>query len=529
MLTPLPDSQWNRDNAAHLLRRAGFGSNPEQLDSWSKLKLDEAVNRLVDWQQIPDLTQNPDWAKPDPTLESKREELRMMSEEDRKKAVQMIGRSQREHVEELRLWWLTRMFETTRPLQEKMTLFWHGHFATSVEKVKDAYFMWKQNDLFRRLGNGNFEELLVEGGREPAMLVWLDGGSSNLRAPNENYAREVMELFTLGEGHYTEDDIKNAAKAFTGWVVEREKQASEFRPQRFSNEPKTFKGQTGNFNDKDVVHLILQDPNCGAYLAKKIWTFFAYENPEPELLGALADRFRSAKYEIKPLLRTLFLSEEFYSQKSVRNQIKSPVQWLVGCCKSLDFDRIPRLAPNALRLLGQDLLAPPSVKGWDGGRNWISTATLLQRCNIARFMIYGGNPASMGILPPNLAKAEEKGKIEIPPGQQPAQPGQPVQPGQNPPPPMDEKMERKNEILQRLARVNIPPMVQVQSLVPPEALSDKKKLITALSQRLYQSPLNPQLEKACEDYLGGDAKPVSNEKIQGLLYLMMTRPEFQLG
>ena len=448
MLSPVSSGQWDRIKLSHLLKRAGFGMTPEELGSWSALKPEEAVDRLVNWQQTPDPTPDPTWAKPDPGIESKREELRMMSEEQRRMAFQAFGRSQREHVEELRHWWLTRMLETPRPLQEKMTLFWHGHFATSVEKVKDGYYMWRQNDLFRRLGNGNFAELLTEAGRDPAMLIWLDGEKSNLRAPNENYAREVMELFTLGEGHYTEDDIKNAAKAFTGWVVEPKTQAAEFRPLRFSNTPKTFKGQTGNFKDDDIIRFILQDPNCAEYLSKKLWSFFAYENPPPELVQALAKTFRQTNYSIKPLLRTIFLSQEFYSPQSVNNQIKSPVQWLVGCCKSLKIGRIPRVAPNALRLLGQDLLAPPSVKGWDGGRSWISTATLLQRCNIARFMIYGGSPASMGIYTPPAAtaQAEEKGKPTTPPGR----------PAQNTA--ADEQMQQQKERFQRMAQLNIPPL-----------------------------------------------------------------------
>ena len=523
MLSPLPASDWDRNKAAHLLKRAGFGSSPAELDAWSTLSLEQAVDKLVNWQLIPDNTPNPEWAKPDTTFEQKRQELRKMSEDERKQAIMLYRREQRQHVEEMRLWWLTRMLETPRPLQEKMTLFWHGHFATSVEKVQNAYYMWRQNDIFRRLANGNFEQMLVELGRDPAMLIWLDGEKSNLRAPNENYAREIMELFTLGEGHYTEDDIKNAAKAFTGWIVDRAKEEAVFMPARFSNEDKTFKGQTGNFKDTDIVRLILADPSCAEYLGKKLWTFFAHENPESGLIQALAENLRKNKYELKPFLRTLFLSSEFYSAQSMGNQIKSPVQWLISTCKSLEITRIPRLASNALRLLGQDLLAPPSVKGWDGGRTWISTATLLQRCNIARFMIYGGSPANMGLAPQGFKPATTSTSQATTATITGSQSGPLVKatPG------ADEKAERQKKFMERMAQTKLPPMINIPALVST-AGANSQNCIHSLAGRLYQGPLNPQLEKNFSDYLGNDTKSVNSEKIQGLLYLMMTRPEFEL-
>jgi len=524
MLAPLPESQWGRDKVAHLLKRAGFGTTPEELENWAGLKMNEAVDRLLDWrEQAPDPLPNPEWAKPDPTLYKKREELRALPEEERKMAQRELQRNERQHVEQLREWWLLRMLKSPHPLQEKLVLFWHGHFATSVEKVRNAYYMWRQNDIFRRLGAGNFEELLVESGRDPAMLIWLDGEKSNLRAPNENYAREVMELFTLGEGHYTEDDIKNAAKAFTGWIVDQATESAQFKPNRFSNTPKTFKNQTGNFNDTDIARIILNDPECPRYVARKLWTFFAYENPEPELVDALAGVFTAAHYEIKPLLRSMLLSQEFYSAKCVSNQIKSPVQWLVGSLKSLQIDRMPRFAPNALRLLGQDLLAPPSVKGWDGGRSWISTSTLLSRNNIARFMVYGGSPASMGIMPPNLEKAEQKGKLtESTPGTPgPGQPATAV-------PVADPGDEKRRRQLQVLAQMNIPPPTDVHRLLPPDNRADDEKVIAALADRMYQTPLSNTATEAFKKYLSGGSHASADDKIRGLIYLMMTRSEFQL-
>ncbi|NJK93410.1 MAG: DUF1800 domain-containing protein [Blastochloris sp.] len=327
MLEPLAASDWDRNKAAHLLKRAGFGSTPSELDAWSKLSLQEAVNKLVDWESTPDPTPDPEWAQPGFGLPiSDRAELAKLSQEQRKELFQEYQRLQRSQIQELREDWLTRMAKTPRPLQEKMTLYWHGHFATSAEKVKASYYMWKQLDLFRRLGHGSYQTLLVEVGRDPAMLIWLDGAQSKRSSPNENYARELMELFTLGEGHYTEQDIKESARAFTGWDVQRFEQKARYVPQRYDGGQKTFLGETGAFRDEDIVRIILKQDQASRYLATKLWTFFAYENPEPELIQDLAGTLRGEKWELKPVLKKIFLSRAFYSPRCLMAQIKSPVR-----------------------------------------------------------------------------------------------------------------------------------------------------------------------------------------------------------
>ena len=231
---------------------------------------------------------------------------------------------------DLQKWWLCRMAETRRPLQEKLTLFWHGHFATSIFKVDSAYYMWLQNETLRRNASGNFHTMIMEISKDPAMIKWLDNDSNNKEHPNENYAREVMELFTLGEGHYTENDIKEVARAFTGWHYDRSAMQYRFDPEKHDDGQKEVLGKKGNLDGGDVIDIIFQQPACAQFLARKLWSYFGYEEPEQELVDGLAEVFREGKYELKPLLHRMFSCNAFYSERAVRTQIKSPVQLAVG-------------------------------------------------------------------------------------------------------------------------------------------------------------------------------------------------------
>jgi uncharacterized protein (DUF1800 family) len=257
MLKPLNVSKWNFTTAAHLLNRAGFGGTPTEIEKLAEMGQPQAVASLVDYEKISDPTADPTWAKPDPERQQRQLAIRNASEEEKKKLQQQEQQRQREQMMELRGWWLGRMARGPRPLQEKLTLFWHGHFATSVEKVRDPYFIWRQNELFRRLAMGNWLELLVEAGKDPAMLVWLDQAQSRKDHPNENFAREVMELFALGEGHYTEKDITEAARALTGWGLDRAAEKYVYRPGAHDEGVKTFLGRTGNLNGENVMYHIV--------------------------------------------------------------------------------------------------------------------------------------------------------------------------------------------------------------------------------------------------------------------------------
>ena len=235
-----------------------------------------------------------------------------------------------------------RMKETRAPLVEKMTLFWHGHFATSAQKVKNAYWMWRQNETFRRNALGNFKTLLHEISRDPAMMIYLDLAQSQKQHPNENWAREVMELFTLGIGHYSESDIRESARAFTGYQINFRNQQFRFVPEEHDSGRKNFLGQSGRFSGDDILDLIVQQPACPELIGRKLCRFFVADEPAPPLVGAVASSLRQNNFELRPVLEELFRSAEFYSERVIRAQIKSPVQFLVQSCKLLETSLPPR-------------------------------------------------------------------------------------------------------------------------------------------------------------------------------------------
>ena len=303
-----------------MLNRAGFGGSPAEIEKLAGLGPDKAVAFLLDYEKIADATPNPEWAKPDPGRVERFRAAQKASPEERKKIQQEEQQLQRQHIMELRGWWLQRMAKGPRPLQEKMVLFWHGHFATSVEKVRDAYFMWRQNELFRRLATESWLHLLTEAGKDPAMLVWLDQAQSNKQHPNENFAREVMELFALGEGHYTEKDIGEGARALTGWSLDRIDEKFIYRPFAHDDGEKTFLGRTGNLDGDDVIAQIVAQPQAARFITAKLWNYFAGQYPSDELNTALATVFRANGNNFKPFLRVLFRSQEFYAGGIVRNQ-----------------------------------------------------------------------------------------------------------------------------------------------------------------------------------------------------------------
>jgi len=397
-------------------------------------------------------------------------------------------------IRDLGVWWLERMRTSPDPLQEKLTLFWHGHFATSVQKVRDAYYMWLQNDTLRRHARGNFGAMVKAISRDPAMVIWLDLRDSRPAHPNENFARELMELFTLGEGHYTEADIMAAARAFTGYRLDPRNQTFRFAPREADLGEKTIFGQTGPFNGDAVIDLILQKPECSKLLAKKLWEFFAYENPQPELVARLSEVIRVCNFDMRPALMKMFLSEEFFSDRAIRTQIKSPVQWMVQNARIFETDFPPAYVLYfAMRQLGQIVFNPPSVKGWDGGKAWISTSTLLARYNLAGVLVESNTqPLLNGIQ--NAVR--------------------------------DLGFESMNDPASGGRAVA--GLVNVARLAPPALRADPAKLVDALSLRLFQVVLADRSREAFLEFLQSKGQPPDDEAVRGLLHLMMSTPQFQL-
>ena len=492
MLKALPASQWNFTTAAHLLNRAGFGGTPAEIEQLAARGLEQAVASLVDYEKIPDATPNPEWAKPDPTrTERLMTAQRSADEEARRKLQQEEQRTQRQRSVELKFWWLERMARGPRPLQEKMTLFWHGHFATSMEKVRDAYLMWRQNDLFRQKATGNWLEMLVAVAQDPAMLIWLDQAQSRKEHPNENFAREVMELFALGEGHYTEKDISEAARALTGWSYDRANEEFVERPRFHDSGEKTVLGRTGYLRGRDVLEAIVAQPQADKFITGKLWKFFAGTEASEELTSALAAEFHRSGGNFKPLLTTIFRSEEFYSDSVIRNQVKSPVQWLVGTVRMLERELPgPFISFQLTRTLGQDLFAPPNVKGWDGGLSWITTNNLLARYNEAALLVQGDASSVRGMLPNVGGNAQ------------------------------------RNPAINRIQNAQLP-RVNVAKILNDEERKDKDKLVAALEKRLLQTKLTARQEKTLREYLDGQSV-LNDDAILNTIRLMMSTPEYQL-
>jgi len=278
-------------------------------------------------------------------------------------------------------WWLMRMLDTPRPLQERIALFWHNHFATSTGKVRQASLVSKQIDLFRRLGLGDFRELLLAVGRDPAMLIWLDGNNNKKGRPNENYAREVMELFALGIGNYTEKDVKELARAFTGWQVLDE--TAHFMAFGHDGSAKTILGKTAQFDSESAVDLLLQHPAAPRFIAHKLLREFVHPKPEVFHVEHFAGRLIHHRWQIKPVLSEILTGRLFFSDYAYRAKIKSPCELVVGSMFALDGRKDIKAARQAMNNMGQALLAPPSVKGWDGEEVWINANTILQRYNFA--------------------------------------------------------------------------------------------------------------------------------------------------
>ena len=361
-------------DARHLLNRTGFGAPPQLVASYAKLSREQAVDRLLAGaRSAPVLT-------PPSLVHEPSFRVRELGEEEKKAA----QRAAFEKGVELRAWWLQEMLQTPSPLSERMTLFWHNHFVSSQQKVKSGKLMLDQNLLLRRHALGNFGELLHAIAKDPAMVIYLDAATNRKGQPNENFAREVMELFTLGEGHYGEQDVKEAARAFTGWSLERETGSFLWRAPMHDTGEKRVLGRSGNFDGDDVLDILLAQPATAEFIAGKLWREFvspaAASPADTAELRRVADRFRSSGLDIRQALRALLLTRAFWASENRGALVKSPVDLVVGSLRTLDVS-VPDALPLAftVRNLGQDLFAPPNVRGWPGGDAWINSTTLLAR------------------------------------------------------------------------------------------------------------------------------------------------------
>lgn len=404
-LSPIPAREFDHWAAAHLLRRAGFGGSPEDVGLLQAAGLDDAVDRLVDYEPWPDDDGRFTADIMRPLTPDERSTLARAREIGDEAVIERYRRDRQERQRRdrrqlagIRRWWLDRMIRTPSPLEEKLTLFWHGHYATGYRKIEDSWHLLMQNRLFRRFAAGDARKLSAGIVRDPAMLRYLDAQQNVRGRPNENLARELLELFVLGEGAgYGERDVKEVARALTGLSIEDDRVV--FLEDRHDPGVKTILGRRGRFGADDVLVVLFGRPQASRFLAEKLYRFFVNDAPGPRdreadrTVDGLARLLRRHDFELAPVLARLFRSRHFHDPRNRAAIVKSPVQLVVEAVRSLDLSvgDLDRVLVDLDRM-GQSLLEPPSVKGWDGGRAWINTATLFVRQNVSVGLMVGEGP-----------------------------------------------------------------------------------------------------------------------------------------
>jgi len=449
--SPTPENPFDARKAAHLLRRTGFGAPHEDVERAVKAGLEKTVDSLL-------------------TFDATDDEFQLLAGSLEGTIVDFGN------ADHLRLWWLYRMQTSKRPLEEKMTLFWHGHFATSIQKVGRADLMHGQNRLFRRYSLGPFRSLLVGIAKDPAMILWLDGNTNRKGKPNENFARELLELFTMGPGPYSEKDVAEVARAFTGWHVNYRDFA--FNAGAHDEGTKTILGETGNWNGEDVIDIVLRRPETARFLARKLLAFFVLPAPSDGVVERVAGDLLRTQYSFKEVLRTILRSNLFFSNEAWRALVKSPVDFVVGAARELESKVNLFQFVRALRSLGQDLFAPPTVKGWDDGPAWLTSAAVIDRVNFAMTLAHARSVDEGSRIFPDVVC--QRLKLDTP-----------------------------DKVLAHYARLH------VQDDLPAE---------TRAALRDYLTKDDGGKERAwTNDYRS------FNSKVRGLIHLLVASPEYQLA
>jgi uncharacterized protein (DUF1800 family) len=374
-----PQRYFYRD-AAHLLRRAGFGGSSDEVEVYRKLGPEAAAEKLLTFSEADGTDASLfDWR------------------------AAYNGMNAGGGFPMLAALWFHRMITTSQPLKEKLALFWHGHFATGRDKVDNAFAMAAQLETFRMKGLGQFPDLVLAVSRDPAMLRYLDNDKNAKGKPNENYARELMELFTIGvHAGYTEKDVQESARAFTGWTrtaIDKgnPEQKFVFTAKNHDDGVKTVLGQTGNWDGHDIVRIVTDHPACAKFMTAKLWRFFVNEKPADNTHDELAAFWTQSKGDVRAVLKLIFSSEEFYAAENRFALVKSPVEYVVGAIRAtgakLQIEHVMALN-NVTQGMTQQLFYPPNVKGWDGGDDWLADFTMLNRLNFVAALINGNLPAA---------------------------------------------------------------------------------------------------------------------------------------
>jgi uncharacterized protein (DUF1800 family) len=397
--------------AAHLLRRAAWGGTAAQIDEFAKLSREEAATRLLDFENVDNSAldarisaANFNLTTPGRGLDTKRPPLQR----------------------DMQRWWFTRMSYSARPLEERMTYIWHGLLTSQTSQIgpERAKLMVAQNELFRAHALGQYDELLQAVSKDPAMMLYLNTIESTKAHPNENYPREIMELFSMGVGNYTENDVRESARAFTGWRVtqpqrnqpppnlskeERDEWLDQMwaawqpefmtDPRQHDTGSKTFLGQTGNFDGTDIVRIILQQKATGRFITRRLFSEFAYRNPPEPVIDKFAAVWESSNHNVKEIVRAILVSDELYSERAYRSLVRSPVEFIVGAVRALEMEQDFMQVEQQSQPMDQRLFEPPNVAGWPGGEAWLSSGMFFGRVNfLDQFLRKGGRPVPIPAL-----------------------------------------------------------------------------------------------------------------------------------
>ena len=540
-MASLPASAWDKEKAGVLLQRAGFGGTPAEV---------EALASMQPWQAADSLLGSPELALADPPpsilkptlkdkLRTQRNRLNLLDakarEEKQREIFRAVRAEQEKRLTDLRGWWLNRMADPAMAAREKMVLFLHGHFATSEEKVRNPMLMYQQNRMLRERALGPWSALVTGIAQDPAMLIYLDGAKSKPEHPNENFARELFELFTLGEGNYTEKDIQESARAFTGWTIQLPKKPGEVMDEEthvpsftinrkwHDTGPKRIFGKTGNFDGADVIRLTLEQPDAPRWITGKLWRFYTGTHPAEELHQELVTAWQQNKGLLRPFLQAIWTHPEFYNPDLARNRVKSPVEWLVGICRQLERPLpAPALASEITAQLGQKLFAPPNVKGWDGGITWVNTASLQRRYEYAGWLV-GGTRGMKNLVGMDLGRmAVQSGLVEIP---------TPMIEGDI----KDETTLKKGFAQKRNAGARQAREVLAISPAPlaplagPSERQDPDRLVAQLSARLLPGEAAPPELQTRFKKAAGEAGPLNDDAVRKTVLAIVQSPVYQLG
>jgi uncharacterized protein (DUF1800 family) len=572
--SPLPATSWNEQRAAHLLQRAGFGGTPEQIRALAALGPRAAVRQIVYGENMSSVQKQRQAqmapfdpspidfdgmypfppSRPATTDAAKREgqALGIKVKPEGSRPAQAITnqfffwlRSSQLEAHRLANWWANRMVQSEQPLIEKMALFWHGHFATSEEKVRDVRKMQQQLAVFQRLGLGDFRTLMIAVAQNPAMLAYLDAGVNVKGAPNENFAREIMELFTLGIGQYGELDVREAARAFTGWNYEGLRFV--VNPSQHDSGEKTVLGKRAALDGVQVIDLLLAQPQSAQFIATKIYRFFVQDEVDANTQVLLGKLLRDKNLNTAAFLETLLASQHFH--QTAGRQIKSPVELVVGTYRRMGMAHLPGMPDfnQTTKNLGQLLFYPPTVAGWEGGQAWITPSTLVARGNFAREVLF----PDLGFVAPDRQASDpivRETSKRINRGDSISQATSGSE-GQN----MAESMQMadRNEDFNtrygsmrgfQMALQRVKPItrdaadVQISDLVIRSGAQTTEQAVDVLSKQFLAIALTAKQRNSLQQWLSQElgttdlnrAKSYMEDSLRHLLHAMLSLPEYQL-